>query len=100
MKAARVLIILSFMLCLGAAQETTTYIGHYLEHFPGAQVYKDPNSGTLLYVETDGRHLAAISPDGKLLWARDPFKDAHLPYYKIRNPQVYYLGPFPKSASS
>jgi hypothetical protein len=100
MRIARLLALFLTLQFLGAAQETTTHIGHYLEHFPGAQVYKDPNSGTLLYVETDGRHVAAISPDGKLLWDRDPFKDAHLPYYKIRNPQVYYLGPFPKSASS
>jgi hypothetical protein len=84
---------------VGAAQETTTRIAHYSEPFPGAQVYKDPNSGTLLYVESDGRHLAAISPDGQLLWDRDPFKDAHLPYYRTQNPRVVYLGPIPRSAA-
>src|SRR5438105_1881234 len=60
MRPACVLVIFLFVLCLGTAQETTTYIGHYLEPFPGPQVYKDPNSGTLFYVETDGRHVAAI----------------------------------------
>ena len=74
MSAARVLVILLVVLCLGRAQETTTYIGHYLERFPGPQVYKDPTSGTLFYVETDGRHVVAISSEGKLLWSKDPSK--------------------------
>jgi hypothetical protein len=84
-------------LCLGTAQERTTYIGRYLTDFPGPQVYKAPASGTLLYVETDGRHVAAISGDGKLLWNRDPFKDAHLPFYRTEKPQIVYIGPVSKS---
>jgi hypothetical protein len=85
------------MMCLGAAQETTTYVTHYLEPFPGPQVYKDPHSTTTLYVETDGRHVAAISGDGKLLWNKDPFKDGHLPFYRTKNPQIIYVGPVSKS---
>lgn len=100
MRATWVLVILLFVLCLGAAQETTTYIGHYLEPFPGPQVYKDPNSATLFYVETDGRHVAAISGEGKLLWSRDPFKDAHLPFYRTKKPQIVYIGPAPKGEHS
>ena len=34
---------------------------------------KDPRSGSFLYVESDGRHMSAISPDGSLLWHRDLF---------------------------
>ena len=83
-------------LCPGAAQEQT-YIGRYLTDFPGPQVYKDPGSGTLLYVETDGRHVAAISGDGKLLWNRDPFKEAHLPFYRTEKPQIVYIGAASKS---
>ena len=93
MSAARVLVILLVVLCLGTAQETTTYIGHYLERFPGPQVYKDPTSGTLFYVETDGRHVVAISSEGKLLWSKDPFKDAHLPFYRTEKPQIVFIGP-------
>lgn len=80
------------MLCLGAAQEQT-YIARSLTDFPGPQVYKDPTSGTLLYIETDGRHVAAISVQGKLLWNKDPFKDAHLPFYRTEKPQIVYIGP-------
>lgn len=54
MWAARVLVILLFALCLGAAQATTTYVTYYHEPFPGPQAYRDPHSTTTLYVETDG----------------------------------------------
>lgn len=95
MKSACVLVIFLFALCLGRAQETITYIGHSHEPFQGPQVYKDPNSGTLFYVETDGRHVAAISGDGKLLWCREPFKDAHLAFYRTEKPQIVYIGSAP-----
>jgi hypothetical protein len=37
--------------------------------------YKDPRTSILFYVESDGRHLAAIDPEGKLLWVRNPYED-------------------------
>src|SRR5690349_22281876 len=91
MRAARWLLIFLSMACVGAAQEQT-YIAKYLTDFPGPQVCRDPTTGTLLYVESDGRHVAAISRDGKLLWNRDPFKDAHLPFYRTEKPQIVYIG--------
>ena len=98
MRAARWLLIFVPMLFLAAAQErTTTYVARYRTDFPGPQVYRDPISRTLLYVESDGRHVAAISDDGKLLWVRDPFKDAHLPFYRTEKPQIVYIGPVPES---
>jgi hypothetical protein len=98
MKATRFFVVFLAMIWLAAAQESTEYVGVYLRPFPGPQVYKDPNSGTLLYVETDGRHVAAISGEGKLLWNRDPFKDAHLSFYRTEKPQIVYIGPIKKSA--
>jgi hypothetical protein len=97
MRSACVLIIPLFALCLGRAQETTTYIGHYLEPFRGPQVYIDPNSRTLFYVETDGRHVAAISGEGKLLWCKEPYRDAHVSFYRTEKPQIVYIGSAPKS---
>jgi hypothetical protein len=97
MRPALVFLIPLFALCLGEAQDTTTYIGHS-RAFPGPQVYKDPTSGTLFYIETDGRHVAAISGEGKLLWSKDPFKDAHLRFYRTEKPQIVYIGPPPKGA--
>jgi hypothetical protein len=55
------------------------------------------HSGTTLYVETDGRHVAAISRDGKLLWTKDPYKDAHIPSYRTEKPQIVYIGSVAKS---
>jgi hypothetical protein len=95
MRVARLLLIFIFILCLGAAQERTTYTGKYLSDFPGPQVYKDPTTRTLFYVETDGRHVAAISCGGKLLWNRDPFTDAHLAHYRTDKPQIVHIGPDP-----
>ena len=77
MRRARWLLIFLSVLFVGAAQERT-YVARHLTDFPGPQVYKDPISGTLLYIESDGRHVAAISAQGKLLWNKDPFKDAHV----------------------
>ncbi len=92
MKAATCLLVSLSMLCLGAAQKRT-YITLYLTDFPGPPVYKDPISGTLLYIESDGRHVAAISQDGKMLWNRDPHTDAHLEFYRTEKPQIVYIGP-------
>jgi hypothetical protein len=82
---------------LSMAQETTSYVAHYLELFRGPQAYKDLHSGTTLCVETDGRHVAAISSDGRLLWIRDPFRDSHLDSYRTKKPQIVYIGPVSKS---
>jgi hypothetical protein len=98
MWTTRVFVALFFVVGLCAAQKTTTYVAHYLEPFPGPQVYKDLHSGTTLYVETDGRHVAAISGNGKLLWNRDPFQDAHLDYYRTEKPQIVYIGAVSKSS--
>jgi hypothetical protein len=83
------------ILYVGAAQQKT-YTARYLTDFPGPQVYKDPASGTLLYIEGDGRHVAAISQDGKLLWNRDPHNDAYLESYRTDKPQIVHIGPAPK----
>jgi hypothetical protein len=71
--------------------KTTTFVDGWHD-FPGPQVYRDAHSGTLYYVESDGRHVAAISRVGKLLWVRDPFMDAHLEPYRTDNPQIISIG--------
>src|SRR6185437_8879935 len=50
--------------------------------------YRDKQTGVLLYVESDGRHLAAISPQGELLWVRDPFVDKNLCPYRTARPTI------------
>ena len=55
--------------------------------------YRDKLTGILLYVESDGRHLAAVSPKGKILWVRDPFVDRNLCPYRTARPIIVYVGP-------
>ena len=74
-----------------SAQKTITFVDGW-HNFPGPQVYRDTHSGTLFYVESDGRHVASISKGGKLLWVRDPFKDANLEPYRTENPQIISIG--------
>jgi hypothetical protein len=50
--------------------------------------FKDPNTSTFFYVESDGRHLAAISSEGRLLWVRNPFEDRHLCPYRTPRPTI------------
>lgn len=38
--------------------------------------YKDPRTSIAIYVESDGRHLAAMDVHGKLLWVRNPWEEA------------------------
>ena len=36
--------------------------------FNGQKVLQDPKTKVIYYLESDLRHIAALSPDGKLLW--------------------------------
>ena len=65
---------------------------NYPQPIPLPYTYKDPDSGTVFYVESDGRHVSAIGPDGKILWSRDPFADAHVPFYRTETPRIFYIG--------
>jgi hypothetical protein len=98
MTAIRFLAIFLILQIPVMAQETHTYIAHYSYPSSGPQVYKDPKTGILLYLETDGRHLAAISSDGKLLWSRDPFSDAHVPFYRFKAPKVVTIRAVPTTS--
>lgn len=55
--------------------------------------YRDKLTNILLYVESDGHHLAAFSPKGELLWVRDPFVDRNLCPYRTTRPIIVYVGP-------
>jgi hypothetical protein len=66
------------------------------EGYPAAingLVYQDPETKIIIYVETDGRHVAAISTDGRLLWRKDPFVDAKMEPYREARPTIAAIGP-------
>ena len=48
--------------------------------------YKDPSSSIVIYVESDGRHIAATDADGKLLWVRNPWEESHA-FCQYRTPR-------------
>lgn len=52
-------------------------------------VFHDPLTKDYIYVESDGRHITAFTPDGVVLWHRNPFKDAHLKPYRFTKPVIY-----------
>lgn len=54
--------------------------------------FVETNSGINFVIESDGRHVTASSSDGKVLWRKDPFIDAHLEFYRTTNPQIIYIG--------
>ena len=64
---------------------------------PGKPIaYHDDQTDILFYVESDGRHLAALDRSGKLLWVRDPFVDQNLCPYRNARPIIFRIGPIPK----
>ena len=56
------------------------------------KAYKDPRTSITFYVESDGRHLAAIDPEGSLLWIRNPYEDRPaFCQYRTPRPVIYYI---------
>ncbi|MBS0471664.1 MAG: hypothetical protein JSR60_11375 [Proteobacteria bacterium] len=58
------------------------------------QVLRDPTTGLTLYLESDGRHMAAIAHDGSILWHRNLFDDPKIERYFMPP------GPLPGEAPS
>ncbi len=84
--AALFALVLSIALSSAAQEQGKNTESNEVQY--GAQAYRDAHTGIIIYVESDARHVSAISPTGKLLWTRDPFKDAHLQLYRTKHPQI------------
>jgi hypothetical protein len=82
-----------FILGSGSALTQTTTYTNSAREFRGPQIYKSARSGILFYVESDGRHVSALDPVGKILWCRDPFGDAGLKPYRVEKPLIVAIGP-------
>jgi hypothetical protein len=55
--------------------------------------YLDAQSGITFYAESDGRHLVALDPNGKVLWVRNPFVDSNMCPYRSAHPYISWIGP-------
>ena len=56
------------------------------------QTYIDRRSLITFHVASDGRHVSAISSDGKPLWVSNPFEDAGLCPYRTPWPVISSIG--------
>jgi hypothetical protein len=54
-------------------------------------VLRDPKTKILYVLESDGRHICAITPAGELLWSRNPFVDKKLSTYRLVYPLIVYF---------
>lgn len=62
--------------------------------------FKDPRTQITFYVESDGRHLAAIDTEGKLLWVHNPFEeDKAQCEYRTPHPIIVEIEIFEKPES-
>ena len=82
--------ILSFaLLCLlPTAVTAEPYVAHATEPYRGPVAYVDKKLQLVLYAETDGKHLSAVNFEGRVLWTRTPFADAHLEPYRVAEPRI------------
>lgn len=78
-------------LMFAAAASAAPLRGGYPPAITGL-IYKDAATGTIVYVETDGRHVVAFTPDGKILWRKDPFVDAGMQPYREARPTIVSIG--------
>ena len=69
-----------------------SHFGHYSDLFTGPSSYRDPASGAIFYVESDGMHLARIEKSGKLAWMVNPHSDARVPDYRELAPKIVHIG--------
>ena len=73
---------------VSASAQNITVIDNFYG-FP--KVLHDAKTKIIFYLESDGRHISAISPEGKLLWSRNPFVDAKLTPYRLKRPIICYF---------
>ena len=66
-----------------------TLYGEHMLDLPHS--YKDDDSGIIFRVESDGRHVTAMNPDGRILWSKDTLADSHLESYRTNNAHIVYI---------
>jgi hypothetical protein len=82
-----------------AALGTTELDAHWYKYYDvtgvvhAPQAVRDPTTGVILYVESDGRHIAALTRQGRLLWTRNPYEEAGLPPYRTKVPRISTIWP-------
>jgi hypothetical protein len=76
------------LLLVTSSSAAKPFIAHETEPYRGPVAYVDKKLRIVFYAESDGRHLSAIDFDGRVLWTRNPFVDAHLKPYRVAEPRI------------
>jgi hypothetical protein len=85
-------VVVAILLCCSStAVGAEPFIAHATEPYRGPVAYVDKASRLVLYAETDGKHLSAIDFEGRVLWTRSPFTDAHLKPYRVAEPRIIHV---------
>ena len=80
------------LLCLlSKSLAAEPFVAHATEPYRGPVAYVDKKLQLVVYAETDGKHLSAIDFDGRVLWTRSPFVDAHLKPYRVAEPRIVHV---------
>jgi hypothetical protein len=80
------------LLCLLATRVSAEpYVAHETVPYQGPVAYVDKKLGIVVYAESDGKHLSAIDFEGRVMWTRSPFSDAHLKPYRVAEPRIVHI---------
>jgi hypothetical protein len=64
------------------------------------QILQDPKTKVVYYLESDRRHVAAISPSGKLLWCRELVFASSPLWISVRRISFWNTGDYPFKSGS
>lgn len=67
--------------------------GFTVLHFQRPLGFRPPGEDVVYLVESDGRHVKAVTCDAVLLWRVNPFDDAALQPYRLEEPRIVTIGP-------
>jgi len=81
----------AFLLVLASPVAAEQYVAHETVPYRGPTAYVDKKLGVVIYAESDGKHLSAIDLEGRVLWTRSPFSDAHLKPYRVAEPRIVHV---------
>ncbi len=94
MRLSLVLLALSWPAVLWASANTQSAhmsVPVLNQDFVTPRVLNDRDTGVSYFLDSDGRHVSAVSPAGKLLWRVDPLDEAHCSAYRYDRPVILYF---------
>jgi hypothetical protein len=94
MKFGLALLLLGWPAILSASTNTQSqysYVPVLNQDFVTPRILVDHETGISYFLDSDGRHVSAVSPAGKLIWRVDPFEEVRLEPYRVAHPVLLYF---------